>query len=89
MANDKRYSYHKGDRVHVTFDPKGDVVEARGFEYILWCNPDTINEKLIGMNIEQLAELIREQQVCLDEYYQFEATVHLNFLKDKLSQNEN
>lgn len=85
MANSKRYAYSRGDNVHVTFDSEGYIIEAKGFGFIMWCHPDTINKELIGKHIDELAEMIRKYEATPGEYNAFEASVHNDFLREQLA----
>lgn len=84
MLREKEYKYRYGEYVHITFDKNGYITEAKGFDTIVWDYDVKINETLIGKTVDELAEILKERCITREIYLEFEATIHVEVLKNML-----
>jgi len=86
MANNTQYRFSSDRKdLYITFDANGYIVEAKGFESLMWSkfNPD-IDKELIGKHVDELSEMLEKNAVDRNQYLEFEAHVHVGLLKAML-----
>ena len=84
MANNSQYRYSRGKDGYVIFDPKGYIVEAKGFGSLMWSSSVDIDKDLVGKHVDELAEMLKKNQAYSNVYLNFETQVHLNLFKQML-----
>ncbi|MBE5821333.1 MAG: hypothetical protein E7311_01945 [Clostridiales bacterium] len=84
MANNPKYRFSRGEDGYIIFDSKGYIVEAKGFSSLMWSSNLKIDEELVGKHVDELAEMLKKNGKSRDEYFRFEAYVHVELLKEML-----
>lgn len=76
-------AYKKGDSIKVKFDIEGNVIYAKGFGLILWTNNINIDNEIIGKNIAELLEIIKNNS-DKDNFKEFYEGVYKDFHKKNI-----
>lgn len=76
-------AYKKDDYIKVKFDIEGNVIYAKGFGFILWTNNINIDNEIIGKNIDELLEIIKNNS-DKDNYKKFYEGVYKDFHKKNI-----
>ena len=84
MKTNQQYRFSRGNSGYVTFDEKGYVVEAKGFSGLIWTSSLNADKEIVGMHVDELAELLRKQEAIQNLYIEFELRVHIPLLKEML-----
>ena len=80
MSGNHYYRYTRKDE-YVVFDSNGYILEAKGYGFLM-SNPDkNIDVSLIGKHVDELAEMLKENGVNREVYFEFETQVHKELLK--------
>lgn len=80
MLDNKQYRFSNGDDKYIIFDSTGYIIEAKGFNSIMWA-PETIDRELIGKHIDELSDMLKSNSAHRESYYNFEIEVHIPLLK--------
>lgn len=87
MATNEEYRFSGGKDLYVVFDQKGYVVEAKGFEKLMWSSL-SVDTDLTGKHVDEVAKILKKNGVG-STYSDFEINVHIPLLKKMLSQKAN
>ena len=81
MANNKTYKFNRGEEIYVIFDTNGYVVDAKGFSSLIWTSDINLDKNIIGLHVNELAEMLKKNSANRREYINFELNVHIELLK--------
>lgn len=85
-----KYKFSLGKSIYIIFDSNGYVLEAKGFGMLIWSNLSSLEleKDLIGKNIDEIAQLLKENGARQKYYNDFEINVHIPLLKIMLEEKE-
>ena len=81
MENNKQYRFTKGKDRYVVFNSNGYIVEAKGFDNLIWSPHENIDKQLTGKHVNELAKMLKKNGVNQETYLKFEAQVHVKLLE--------
>lgn len=84
MENNKQYRFTTGKDRYVIFNSNGYIVEAKGFDSLIWSPHENIDKHLTGKHVNELTKMLKKNGVNQETYLKFEAQVHVKLLKEML-----
>ena len=81
MTSNKQYKFSNSNGYYIIFDANGYILEAKGFNFIMWTSSKNIDKDLIGKHIDDLSDRLKNYSANRDVYYNFEIEVHIPLLK--------
>lgn len=84
MASKAHYRFSRSKYEYIAFDSKGYIVEAKGFDHLIWILSHDTDKELIGKHVDELADLLKKNGINCNVYLDFEAHVHVPLLKSML-----
>lgn len=84
MSGIAKYRFSQDNGRYISFDTEGYIVEAKGFESLMWGSALNFEEELKGKHVDELAKMLKNNGITPWVYYNFEINVHLELLKSML-----
>ena len=80
MTSNKQHKFSNSNGIYIIFDANGYILEAKGFNSIMWAT-ETIDKELVGKHIDELSDMLKNNSAHRESYYNFEIKVHIPLLK--------